>query len=277
MPASGTDSQRLLRIEVRLAKEPSALMVVNHKGSIIHASAALGSLLGYNARAVEKMVLEDIVPVPYAQLHKNWIKVVAWLGPRQWRGLAARLDMLDMRACCHAQARTPAWYHLHSHTPVSIALCMPSRSTAPPPPPPSTAHPPSPALPPACPQNCNVVPPSTSCRSGRVVNFISSSNSLVPVRLDIASHDHEEHLLYVVKAARASAGDASSELMLELVLSPAGLVQEVVPSITPALFGFKSDHLLGKHLRSFVNVVREFCDKHGQDTTPRIMDAMADK
>lgn len=83
--------------------------------------------------------------------------------------------------------------------------------------------------------------------------------------------------MYVVKVVRASAGDASSELMLELVLSQAGLVQEVVPSITPALFGFKSEHLLGKQLRSFVNVVRDYCDKHGQDATPRIMDAMADK
>jgi hypothetical protein len=65
---------------VRLVGEPAALLVVNHKGSISHASASLGALLGYSSKALAKMQLEDIIPVPYAQLHKGWIKVGAAAG-----------------------------------------------------------------------------------------------------------------------------------------------------------------------------------------------------
>jgi hypothetical protein len=43
--------------------------------------------------------------------------------------------------------------------------------------------------------------------------------------------------MHVVKVMRATEADASSELMLELVLSPDGVVQEVAPSAVPALFG----------------------------------------
>jgi hypothetical protein len=73
--APGTPSVRLYRLDVRPLQEPTALLVVNHKGSISHASASLGALLGYSSKALAKMQLEDIIPVPYQQLHKGWIKV----------------------------------------------------------------------------------------------------------------------------------------------------------------------------------------------------------
>jgi hypothetical protein len=126
-------------------------------------------------------------------------------------------------------------------------------------------------------QNCQAVPSPTSCRSGRVVHFSTHSGSTVPVRLDISSHEQDDQMEYVVKVTPASDEESQSELALELVLAPDGTVQEVVPSATAAVFGFKSEVLLGKPLRCFVNVVREYCDKYGQDATPRIMDAMADK
>jgi hypothetical protein len=72
---TGTENVRLLRVEVRLVGEPAALLVVNHKGAISHASASLGALLGCSSKALAKMQLEDIIPVPYAQLHKGWVKV----------------------------------------------------------------------------------------------------------------------------------------------------------------------------------------------------------
>lgn len=126
-------------------------------------------------------------------------------------------------------------------------------------------------------QACQPVPPPTSCRSGRVVNFSTQGGSTVPVRLDITGREQDDHLMYVVQVTKASSQEASSELMLELVLAPDCIVQEVAPSATPALFGFKSAALLGKPLRSFVNVVRDYCDKYGQDTTSSIIDAMAEK
>ena len=71
----GTPGVRLYRLDVHPVLEPAALLVVNHKGAISHASASLGELLGYSSKALTKMTLEDIIPVPYAQLHKGWIKV----------------------------------------------------------------------------------------------------------------------------------------------------------------------------------------------------------
>ncbi len=99
----------------------------------------------------------------------------------------------------------------------------------------------------------------------------------MPVCLNISTKEIGENTGFVVKVTKASDEDAQSQLALELVLTPEGVVQEVVPSLTPALLGFKSEVLLGKPLRSFVNVVRDYCDKYGQDTTPKIMDAMADR
>ncbi len=110
-----------------------------------------------------------------------------------------------------------------------------------------------------------------------MVHFSTNTGGTVPVRLDIATKEIGDNMGFVVKVAKASSEDAHSQLMLELVLTPEGVVQEVVPSATAALFGFKSEVLVGKPLRCFVNVVREYCDKYGQDATPRIMDAMADK
>jgi hypothetical protein len=75
LASAGTPNIRVLRLEVRLVGEPAAVLVVNHKGSISHASASLGALLGYSSKALAKMQLEDIIPVPYQQLHKGWIKV----------------------------------------------------------------------------------------------------------------------------------------------------------------------------------------------------------
>lgn len=97
------------------------------------------------------------------------------------------------------------------------------------------------------------------------------------MRLDVQGHEHDEHLVYVVRVTRACSEDASSKLMLQMVMSPEGVVQEVVPSVTASLFGFKSEALLGKPLRSFVSVFRDFCDKHGQEASPRVMQAMIDK
>ncbi len=110
-----------------------------------------------------------------------------------------------------------------------------------------------------------------------MVHFSTHSGSTVPVRLDITSHEQDDQMEYVVKVSTATDEESQSELALELVLTPEGVVQEVVPSATAALFGFKSEVLVGKPLRCFVNMVREYCDKYGQDATPRIMDAMADK
>lgn len=72
---TGTPGVRLYGLDIRPVQEPTALLVVNHKGAISHASASMGAMLGYGSKALAKMQLEDIIPVPYAQLHKGWIKV----------------------------------------------------------------------------------------------------------------------------------------------------------------------------------------------------------
>lgn len=50
--------------------------MVNHKGAIHHVNGSVAALLGYSSsKALMELQLEEIIPVPYAQLHKNWIKV----------------------------------------------------------------------------------------------------------------------------------------------------------------------------------------------------------
>jgi PAS domain S-box-containing protein len=93
----------MYRLDVRPVQEPAALLVVNHKGAISHASASLGALLGYSSKALAKMQLEDIIPVPYAQLHKSWVKVGE--GLRDSMRIAAPQECSFFRhhgVACHA-------------------------------------------------------------------------------------------------------------------------------------------------------------------------------
>jgi hypothetical protein len=80
----GTPDQRILVFCVRCLADPMALMVVDHKGRIAHATSQLGALLGYPLATLQGMTLQQLVPPPYAQLHTGWMKV---------SGAAAVLDM----------------------------------------------------------------------------------------------------------------------------------------------------------------------------------------
>jgi hypothetical protein len=71
----GTVDQRILVFNVRCLADPMALMVVDHKGRIAHATSQLGTLLGYPLATLQGMTLSQIVPPPYAQLHTGWMKV----------------------------------------------------------------------------------------------------------------------------------------------------------------------------------------------------------
>jgi PAS domain-containing protein len=76
----GTDDQRLLVMLVRCLGDSSPMMVVDHKGRICYANSQLSSMLGYNAKVLSTLELNAIIPLPFAQMHTNWIKVrrVGW-------------------------------------------------------------------------------------------------------------------------------------------------------------------------------------------------------
>ena len=71
----GSDDQRILVISVRCLAAALALMVVDHKGRIVHATTQLGVLLGYNITTLQEMTLAQVIPPPYSQLHASWTKV----------------------------------------------------------------------------------------------------------------------------------------------------------------------------------------------------------
>jgi len=50
-------------------------MVLDHRGRIVYATAALGALLGFSSKQLATMDLQAIVPPPYAQLHTGFLKV----------------------------------------------------------------------------------------------------------------------------------------------------------------------------------------------------------
>jgi transcriptional regulator with PAS, ATPase and Fis domain len=71
----GTQEARIFIMVVRIMVDDQALMVVDQKGKIVHATKELGSLLGYNTRDLIKMDLTSLMPAPISHLHTGWIKV----------------------------------------------------------------------------------------------------------------------------------------------------------------------------------------------------------
>jgi len=62
-------------LHARVLAEATAVMVVDHKGRIIHANTKLASLLGHTVPNLTKMELKALLPQPYCQMHGAWFKV----------------------------------------------------------------------------------------------------------------------------------------------------------------------------------------------------------
>ncbi len=60
---------------VRRTTDVIPLMATDQKGKITHATSDLGKLLGYSKKQLCSMDLTDLLPPPFAQLHKPWVQV----------------------------------------------------------------------------------------------------------------------------------------------------------------------------------------------------------
>lgn len=70
-----TACSRSFILHVRVLTPPAAIMVVDHKGRILHATAKLSSLLGHQVANLVKMELNQLLPQPICQMHGAWFKV----------------------------------------------------------------------------------------------------------------------------------------------------------------------------------------------------------
>jgi hypothetical protein len=70
-----TACSRSIILHVRVLSPPTAVMVVDHKGRILHATAKLSSLLGHPVLNLVKMELNQLLPQPICQMHGAWFKV----------------------------------------------------------------------------------------------------------------------------------------------------------------------------------------------------------
>lgn len=77
LEAAGTDEHRILIFNIKCSLETVPMMLVNNRGHICYANAQLSAMLKYPRKTLTKMDLQAIIPAPYAQLHKGWMKVRA--------------------------------------------------------------------------------------------------------------------------------------------------------------------------------------------------------
>ena len=71
----GTAEARILIVVIRCLIDDQALMVVDQKGKIVHATKELGGLLGYKPRDMISMDATSLMPSPISHLHTGWMKV----------------------------------------------------------------------------------------------------------------------------------------------------------------------------------------------------------
>lgn len=66
---------RSLILHANILTESTAVMVLDHKGRVLHATAKLASLLGHPMSKLTKMELNNLLPQPICQMHGAWFKV----------------------------------------------------------------------------------------------------------------------------------------------------------------------------------------------------------
>jgi hypothetical protein len=75
-----TDAQsdcRSIILHAHVLTEPTAVMVLDHKGRIQHATAKLAGLLGYPVSKLRSLDFDTLLPQPICQMHGTWFKVGA--------------------------------------------------------------------------------------------------------------------------------------------------------------------------------------------------------
>ncbi len=94
--------------------------------------------------------------------------------------------------------------------------------------------------------------PPTSCRAGTVVNMLSATNQLVPVRLKLSQREEQSGLKHICRIYKATQDDFFDDRRIVIIATYDGMIESVEiakgSNSTPAIFGFPSQQL---KVRSF--------------------------
>jgi hypothetical protein len=179
-----TACSRSIILHVLVLNPPTAVMVVDHKGRILHATAKLSSLLGHPVLNLVKMELNQLLPQPICQMHGAWFKVGTPEDSNNFFPHSAYryCCCYIFSACCVLCLRTSVphctsvtWQH------TAIAWCF---------------------------QDPSLRIPATSCRAGSVVHLLAANGTKVPVTLKLTTKEDTTngHTTHVVQVGGAGPG-----------------------------------------------------------------------
>ncbi|KAG2497251.1 hypothetical protein HYH03_004835 [Edaphochlamys debaryana] len=120
--------------------------------------------------------------------------------------------------------------------------------------------------------------PPTSCRAGKVVNFLNENGSSVPARLKITSTANADLAmnLYVVQVEKVTQDEVFEEKRVVLTADFNGRVLNVSqPDST--LFDFRTADVLGSNLCDFVDIFDEWRQRNGGAQLQLLLLALLDK
>ncbi|KAG2497227.1 hypothetical protein HYH03_004816 [Edaphochlamys debaryana] len=120
--------------------------------------------------------------------------------------------------------------------------------------------------------------PPTSCRAGKVVNFLNENGSSVPVRLKITSASNGDLAmnLFVVEVEKVGHDEVFEEKKLVLTADLTGHVIAVErPDST--LFDFRTADVLGGNLCDFIDIFDEWRQRSGEAQLQLFILALLDK
>ena len=195
LAAAGTDAQRIYVLDCTRADKATNVLVVDHHMRLRFASTGVSALLGYPARRLATMRLDQLLPAPYNTLHAKWTQVgrvrvtlpyvkcmqdcrchaaaVVWVRVQRGRHVAKGVDVgMGVLSLPYA-ARDGGWlcsFWLRSADGRADACIMASRPLLL-----ARSQNPPPNIPP------------TSCRAGKVVHLLNEAGSAVPVRIKVSA------------------------------------------------------------------------------------------
>ncbi len=104
------------------------------------------------------------------------------------------------------------------------------------------------------------IPPPTSCRAGTVVNMLSATNQLVPVRLKLSQREEQSGLKHICQIYQATHDDFFDDRRISIIATYDGMIESVEMAKganSNAIFGFPSHQLkVGRNART----LRVLCD-----------------
>ncbi|GAX73197.1 hypothetical protein CEUSTIGMA_g650.t1 [Chlamydomonas eustigma] len=123
--------------------------------------------------------------------------------------------------------------------------------------------------------------PVTSCRSGGVVNMVSSTNQQVPVRLKLSQREEQSGLKHIARITKCSPADFLDDRRMVIIATYDGLIESVETpkgsNSSPAIFGFPAAQLKGMSVCDVLDVFDDWRQRSGSTDMQLMMLALLDK